>query len=90
VKSISLILSILSAVSGFISAYYWYLASKVTVTPAWELEIRGDREKKYYGGVTGNMIAFTKSGSLNRRASIWTAMTIALAAISSLLAAVSA
>jgi len=50
VKSISLILSILSAVSGFISAYYWYLASKVTVTPAWELEIRGDREKKYYGG----------------------------------------
>ena len=34
VKSISVTVSILSAVSGFISAYYWYLASKVTVTPA--------------------------------------------------------
>jgi hypothetical protein len=89
-KSICLAFSILSALSGFISAYYWYLASKVTVTPAWELEIRGDREKNIMGWVAGNMIAFTKSGSLNRRASIWTAVTIALASISSVLSAVSA
>lgn len=87
-KAIGLAFSLLSTASGFISAYYWYCASKVNISPAWELEIRGDREKNIMGWVTGNMIAFTKSGVLNKRASIWTAVTIALAAISNFLSTV--
>jgi len=34
------------------------------------------------GWVTGNMIAFTKSGHLNKSAAYWTALTVALGAIS--------
>ena len=76
-------LSFLGFVLGFVSAYYWFQASKVAVSPAWELEIRGDVDKNIMGWVTGNMIAFKKSGELNKRAALWTAAAVAVSTLAS-------
>jgi hypothetical protein len=87
-KWISLGSALLSVVSGLVAAYYWYLASRVEISPAWPLDIHGDREKNVMGWVAGNMIAFTKSGKLNKRAARWTALAVASSAISIFVSAV--
>ena len=84
-KSVGLVFSVLGAICGFVAAYYWYKASEVELTPAWELELRGDREKNVMGWVTGTMIAFRSAGLLNKRAALWTAAAVALTTISSVL-----
>ena len=85
---ISLVAALLSVISGRVGAYYWYLASRVEISPAWRLDIRGDSEKNVMGWVAGNMIAFTKSGKLNKRAAGWTALAVASSAISIFVSAV--
>lgn len=84
-KILNVALSIAGFLSGVVSAYYWYVASTVTASPAWELEIRGDINKNIMGWVAGNMIALKRSGDLNKRAALWTAATILISAIASLL-----
>jgi len=86
-KCISLTLAIASFGSGAVSAYYWYLASKVAISPAWEPQIQGDSIKNVMAWVTGSMIAFRKSAVLNQRAAIWTAITVASTTIANLFAA---
>lgn len=88
-KLIGLAFALIALFSGLASAYYWYRASLVKITPAWKLEIEGDREKNMMGWVTGNMIAFRESGILNKRAALWTAVTVSSGAISSLLGVLS-
>jgi hypothetical protein len=80
-KTLSVVLSIVGLLFGLISAYYWHAASTVTVSPAWELEIRGDINKNIMGWVTGNMIALKISGDLNKRAALWTAATVLVSTI---------
>lgn len=72
-------------VSGLIAARYWHAASRIAVSPAWELEIRGDVFKNIMGWVTGNMIAFKKSGELNRRAALWTAAAVVFSMVGGVL-----
>jgi hypothetical protein len=79
-------MKLISLGSGLASAYYWYLASRVEISPAWDMDIRGDGEKNVMGWVTGNMIAFTKSGKLNKRAACWTALAVASGAIANFIA----
>lgn len=79
------LLATVSLVTGLISAYYWHQASKVKIAPAWELEIRGDREKNVMAWVTGNIVAITESGGINRRAALFAAVAVASGAISNFL-----
>lgn len=82
-----LIVALVSFGAGLISAYYWFIAGRIGISPAWNLDIPGETEKNIMGWVTGNMIAFTKSGQLNKRAACWTAVAVALGAISNFIAA---
>ena len=84
IKFMSFIISFFSFVSGLVSAYYWCRASMVKISPAWDLEIHGDSEKNVMSWLTGNMAAFSKSGRLNKRAAIWTAVTVVLATFANL------
>ncbi len=51
-KAIRLGWALINLDSGLVSAYYWYLASRVKISPAWALDIRGDREKNVMGWVS--------------------------------------
>jgi hypothetical protein len=84
-RTLSIVLSIAGFFLGVVSAGYWYRASKVPVSPAWEPEIRGDINKNIMAWVTGNMIAFKKSGELNSRAALWTAATVLVSALAGIL-----
>lgn len=81
-NKIIFVLATISLATGLISAYYWHQASKVKVSPAWEPEIRGDRERNVMAWVTGNMVAFTESGNLNKLAAWYAAIAVASGAIS--------
>jgi hypothetical protein len=83
-KLASIFFAFASATAGFFAAYYWYRASQINISPAWELDPRGDRERNIMGWVTGNMIAFTKSGKMNRYAALWSAIAATFAGTSAL------
>jgi hypothetical protein len=70
-------LAFISFLSGALSAYYWYLASKVKSPPAWKLDIDRGTDWNVMSHVTGALIALTKSGSLNKRAAKWAALAVA-------------
>jgi hypothetical protein len=67
--------------SGFVSAYYWWASSKVTVHPAWKPETNESIDKNVMSWVTGVMIVLSKSGSLNTRAALWAALAVATSSI---------
>lgn len=86
-KLASLVFASVSFVTGLIAAHYWHRASKVQISPAWELVPSRESEtveKNIMGWVTGNMIAFTSSGKLNKSAARWSAVAVAAAGFSSL------
>lgn len=86
-KLIGIVFAVISSVAGLIAAYYWYRATKIGISPAWELVPSRESEtveKNIMGWVTGNMIAFTSSGKLNKYAALWTAVAVATGGFSSL------
>lgn len=84
-KLTSLVLAIIGSVAGLIAAHYWYRASKVAISPAWELVPSRELEtKNIMGWVTGNMIAFTSSGKLNKYAARWSAVAVMASGFSAL------
>jgi hypothetical protein len=93
-KIVTFILSAAGFLCGLRAAYLWWKASEYSVSPAWKLELPRDVPSKsendvvhnnIMGWVTGVMSAFKKSGDLNRRAAIWTAITAGVTAFASLL-----
>jgi hypothetical protein len=84
-KVVSVAFSVVGCFLGLFSTYLWLVASKVSVSPAWELDIRGDINKNIMGWATGVMIAFKTSGKLNSHAARWTAATVAVTTIASVL-----
>lgn len=82
-KTLSVILSVFGLLFGLISVYYWHAASKVIISPAWEIKIHNDINNNIMGWVTGNMIAFKKSSDLNKRAAFWTALTTLTSTVAS-------
>ena len=86
-KLTSLVFAIVGSVTGLIAAHYWYRASKVEISPAWELVPSKEREvetKNIMGWVTGNMIAFTSSSKLNKYAARWSAVAVMASGFSAL------
>lgn len=84
-KLISIVFAIVGSITGLIAAHYWYRASKVEISPAWELVPSREMEtKNIMGWVTGNMIAFTRSGKLNKYAARWSAVAVMASGFSAL------
>ena len=79
------VLAGMSSLAGLISACYWYQSSKIKASPAWEPDITGDPEKNQMAWVTGTMIALNKSGGLNKRAALWSALAVGGGAVSTAL-----
>ncbi len=84
VKVIGLVCAFIAFVTGLIAAHYWHRASKVPIVPAWRVE-PGESDASSRGWQSGTMEAFSKSGQLNKVAARWTAISVALGAISTFL-----
>ena len=96
-KIVSFIFSVAGFAFGLLAAYFWWKASEYSVSSPWKLELPRDVPSKsendvvhnnMMGWVTGVMCAFKKSGDLNRRAAIWTAVTVGVTALASLLSTI--
>jgi hypothetical protein len=71
----------LSFVTGIVAAFYWYRSSRIEIKAAWEVE-PGDEQLSQAGWIGGTLEAFTASASLNAKAALWTASSVAFAALS--------
>ncbi len=82
---ISLILALLGAATGVVSAYYWYLSAQVQISPLWVdlgvIEPLGSSQSQAHW-VVGIINAANKSARLNRIAALATAAATLLAAAS--------
>jgi hypothetical protein len=76
------LLAIVAALIGFalglVSAYYWWLASRIETMPVW-----GDREPvdpilSQGGWIAGMMNAASESARLNQKAAVFTAIAVLL------------
>lgn len=86
-KLIALILTVLSAVSGGVAAYKWYIASRVNVVP-FEIDNGQVREvpiDDVHIWMSALKSTIQKSGRLNKVAALWTAGSVACAGLSALL-----
>ncbi|SEE86403.1 hypothetical protein SAMN05444161_7515 [Rhizobiales bacterium GAS191] len=86
-KTLDSALEVLAAISGFIAAWYWYQASRVNPSP-WSED---NPAPATMNPIVGSMMwtgatadAIKKSGELNSKASIWTALAVGLGAIATL------
>lgn len=85
-KVIAVVCAVVSFGTGLAAAFYWYRASKIGVSPGWNVE-PGEAERNIMGWVSGCMIAITASGKLNTIAALLTAVSVGFGAISNLLMA---
>ena len=84
-------LALAAFVAGLRSAWLWYRASRVQIIPMWEKDGRiepVDPTMAHAEWIVALLETATKSGDLNRKAAAWTAATIALATLSTLIGAV--
>jgi hypothetical protein len=58
-------------------------SSRIKISPAWTPDIDGDREKNMMAWVTGNMIALTNSGKLNKNAALYATLAAVVDAAAS-------
>jgi hypothetical protein len=79
-KVIGLVFAFIALVTGLIAAYFWSRASMVPIVPTWKIE-PGESDASQQGWQVGTMMAFSKSGELNKLAARWTAASVALGAI---------
>jgi hypothetical protein len=90
-KTASIILAIVAFAAGLRAAHLWYCASRVLVIPMWENGGRiepVDPSQSQTGWIVAMLETAQKSGTLNRRAALWTAATVFLGTASTLLGAV--
>jgi hypothetical protein len=76
-------LALVAACTGLVAAVYWYRSSRVPITPTWTTE-PGETGEAQMGWTVGTMKAFCLSSRLNAKAAIWTAVSVGLAAVSSI------
>lgn len=89
-KQASIVLAIIAFIAGLRAAYLWYRASKVHVMPFWSdgqsIEpVDPVTAAAHWNIATQKTIA--KSGTLNQRGAVWTAISIAFSAASTLVGA---
>lgn len=82
-----ILLSLGTFITGCIAAYFWYKASKVMVKPMWEqdgtlVEIPITFHSEWLNAI---YIGTEKAGKLNKIAARWTAVSVTLSAVVSLI-----
>lgn len=88
----SYMLGLLSGITGFVAAFYWYLASKVKVTRVWEFDPELKPKNMTHDAwqiAHALEAAFFHSSAKNKTASIWTAISVGLGALSMILSRLS-
>ena len=79
-KMIGLVFAFITLITGLIAAYFWSRASMVPIVPTWKIE-PGESDASMQGWQAGTMMAFGKSGELNKEAARWTAVAVILQTI---------
>jgi hypothetical protein len=75
-------------ISGIIAAWYWYKATRVRFEPEFDqLPIDAPEMDVAWKLIRAIMISVTKAGRLNRRAALWTAVSVVLGGASALFGA---
>jgi hypothetical protein len=86
-------LAVLALASGIMAAGYWYRSSKLQITPAWGSGSQGelfqplDSEDAQQGWIVGMLETSSVSADMNAKAAIWTAVSVVIGAISSIVSA---
>ncbi len=83
--TLSDIIALCGAAAGLVAAYYWYLASKIEARPVWDDDPSLNPksiEMNNFGWVNALGAAFFHSSNKNATAAKWTAVAVALGAIS--------
>jgi hypothetical protein len=79
-------LSAVSLTLGLIAAWYWYQASKIPFEPKYsELDDDVSELDFHWTLMKAIMLATRKTSDLNRRAALWTAASVVLGGIASLI-----
>jgi hypothetical protein len=84
VKVTGVVCAFITLVTGLIAAHFWYRASMVPILPTWTIE-PGESDASQRGWQAGTMMAFSKSGELNKLAARWTAASVGFGAITTLI-----
>lgn len=83
-----MVLALLAFCSGLTAAWFWYRSSMVVAIPLRVTRIEpGMPETSGTDWVSGLLVAGNEAARLNKIASLWTAASVAFAAVSNLLAA---
>jgi hypothetical protein len=82
----AILLALAALLTGLRAAWRWFQSSKVTIDPGWTGE-HGSMEPvlpelQQSGWTSGTMKAFTEAAAPNKSASLWTAASVGLSAIS--------
>jgi len=80
-KFISGSLAVAGAITGLLAAWYWYRSSSVQIEPP---GVSGDPQITDTGWLVGTMGAIADAGALNATAARWTAASVVLCAVSTL------
>ncbi|NML98779.1 hypothetical protein HHL24_12575 [Paraburkholderia sp. RP-4-7] len=85
------LLSLLPAFTGIWAARLWYESSKIEVIPAYarygNIEPVGDISQTALNWLDGALRAGSEAAELNKRAARWTAIAVALGAITTVIGA---
>ena len=84
---VSLAVAAAACGTGLRAAYLWWQASRIPVVPAWYVE-PGEAEASMQGWIAALLEASNKSGTQNAAAAVWTAWSVGLSGVASLLGAV--
>jgi len=82
-KITSMALAICALFAGLLAAWYWYKSSVVKLVPKTDGRFGGGMATAPAPWVAGAIDAFAEAARLNKNASLWTAATVVLAALSS-------
>ena len=92
-KIVSLILALGALVSGLTASWRWYQASQVQINPGWVgIDDYGPLEpvlpeQQQMGWTVATLSAFSEAAGLNKAASLWTACSVGLTAVSAIIGA---
>ena len=88
VKYVSVTLAIQALITGLTAAYYWYKSTTVEPDPG-PAGLSGQAEIQQSGWTAAIMRADTEVARFNKIASLWTALSVAVGAASSIFGAFS-
>lgn len=85
-------MAVFTAFVGFYAAKLWLRSSKVSIVPTWAkyggIEQAGGESQSNSDWIAGIIEASNEAAELNRRAAQWTAVSVGLGAITTIIGAV--